>query len=522
LLQLLSGLCPFCALVVVFPRSGQGLASTANWYDQQEFVQAVTDALSTGGSAMFTTGIVGPGYAALAIALHWMLGISPAQSLVRLSELSFTATGAVLVLFAFLQTRGASASTRLALIGLAAFLPFTSTWPYAADIPWTHFTETALLAGFVLLLSLDWRRPAVPFGFGFLGVLLYQTRSYEGMVLLFALALSVGVSFLADWRAARLGQIEARRLVAGCLSLATGVALATLIIFRTTGVALPFAQYSGTTYSTKLLFGLLPTKFTQLFVDPCYQTICTVEMTPGGNVPAIGLDNWTLPLSLQLPVLVAAGLSIMLLLVSSPSARAAILRPQLLVPLLTAGGLVLAYTSAAAAGSPHLRYGFMRDYIAPMTLLLMVALGLLAAVRDSGEVGRFRAAAWVLLISTFGLMGLRPIAGNPLPQFAFGGVAYTANCTETDCGFSVAATNLSGQPVVIAPDTVYGKTCGAQTEWDVADIAMIRLDRGKCTSIVLIPAVTGLYETPDPTRDVGQPVIPGATPPMDAARPAGQ
>jgi hypothetical protein len=206
--------------------------------------------------------------------------------------------------------------------------------------------------------------------------------------------------------------------------------------------------------------------------------------------------------------LIASGLTIVLLLVASSAARRALARANILVPLLTAGGLVLAYTAAAASGSPHLKYGFMRDYVAPMALLTVVALGLLSAVRRDGRAGLFRAGVSLLLLCTVGLMMLRPVAGSVLPQFALGGVSYSASCAGDTCGFTAAVVDRAGRPVDIATDTVYRKSCGGRTEEGVATLETIRLDRSACSSIFLVPAATGLYQTPEPIAHIDQPAIP--------------
>jgi len=495
----------FIVLYAVYPKSGMGPRSTIEWYDQSIFLKALTDTIATGSSDLFAGGFVGPGYISLAKILHDLMGLAPDASLILLAKISFITTGVVMLTFVNRSTAAIPTIYRSGLMAITVRALFTSSWAYTTDIPWTHFTETALIATLALLIQNS--KPAInQVLIGIVTVFAFQTRAYEGAVVLVALAIvAFGWSIL---RIITTGRLELRRAVGLAGFVVVGAAVAEGVIWATTRVVLPFVQYKNDAGTAKLVWSLLPTKTMQLFVDTCFSAICDSAATKPVSILGFPdqLNIWWQPLSLQLPALVAAALVVALLLVFTGGARRALPRADILFALLTAGGVLLAYTAAAPSGSPHLRYGFSREYLLPMVLLVMAA----AALASAGKPRVIASTIGGLVLVVLALMGLRPLAANALPQYELSKAAYAADCGPANCSFAISAYNRLGQPVAISPLTIYAKQCGDQLTQGVADLDQVAYDPRTCRSIELVPAVTGLAETPNPTQYLTEPPVPGA------------
>ena len=62
---------------------------------------------------------------------------------------------------------------------------------------------------------------------------------------------------------------------------------------------------------------LVPTKLVQLFVDPCYLSLCSISNYSTGGGAGTNKDFWSLPLVVQLPALVLLPLCVAGLRISS-------------------------------------------------------------------------------------------------------------------------------------------------------------------------------------------------------------
>lgn len=501
----------FAAVVYAFPRSGEGLGSTITWADQSLFLQTLNETIATGTSSQFSLGYVGPGYIALARLIHAVSG-APAASLVLLSLFSFFVTGVVLVAFVFRLTRQFSPAVQNVLMAVTVAVPFTSVWAYAADLPWTQVVETALLALLVLLIATPAKRWFTYAAIGFVLVLAYQTRPYEGEVTLIALGL-VGIAWLISHRSAATAAGLGRAAFPTAM-VVLGAALADALIFSQTQVAWPISQYGDLNSTFKIFPSLLPYKFMQLFVDTCFATICDRTRTVPTNIFAFGWPAWRQPLSLQHPALVGAAVAIVVAVVGSAAARRALFRPLVLFPLLVAGGAIAAYTAGVPSGSPHLRYGFMRDYLAPMVLLFMAMCALLCAppvTEDAATIPRARQRSWsalgVFVVVVISLIGARPFAGNFLPGYAIADFTYVAQCTGDACRFSSRAVNENGASMAVPDATVFIKQCGGQEIAGVTTLGAVTYDPRACDALVLLPAVAGLFQTPGPADQINGPGV---------------
>src|SRR5262249_3284526 len=144
-------------------------------------------------------------------------------------------------------------------------------------------------------------------------------------------------------------------------------------------------------------FSLVPMKLMQLFIEPCWNALCSLSDYAGGAHPlppdvvggatAAGNERlWRLPLAVQLPSLVLLPLcavAVAGIVVWAVRHRAAA-RPRsrairlLVETTVAATGLVFGYAASTLTGSPHLRYGFARDFLLPALLAGIVAIALVS------------------------------------------------------------------------------------------------------------------------------------------------
>jgi hypothetical protein len=264
---------------------------------------------------------------------------------------------------------------------------------------------------------------------------------------------------------------------------------------------MPFGQYN-TDAAMQLSLGLFPFKFVQLFVDTCFMTVCSITHTAPSTIFGMDshLDAWRQPLLLQLPAMAAAAIGAATLCATSGAARRALLRPPVLLALLIGGGVIVAYTGAIPSGAPHLRHGFMRDYVVGMVLLEMVLFALVAAAWPDGGARRARPQGPVALalFGTLVLAGMlgRQVSSNFLPDQALARLAYTPICNDDECRFTLVASNRAGRPVPLPTTTVAFTDCGGMREVRIAPLEAITFDKARCSDINLVPAVIGYVDAP--------------------------
>src|SRR5262249_32495304 len=157
------------------------------------------------------------------------------------------------------------------------------TW-YWSDVPWSHFLA-AFLGVAVYAARFARSRPTATTaaGTGAALGLLATTRSFE----LLAIVLAWGIVALG-FAAFRISPVlpNARRLLIG----AGAFAVTTLAVYAATGKRDLFFLYgsqldtqSGSVsgaeraHTPTLSLSLVPTKLVQLFVDPCYLSLCSIS-----------------------------------------------------------------------------------------------------------------------------------------------------------------------------------------------------------------------------------------------------
>jgi hypothetical protein len=230
---------------------------------------------------------------------------------------------------------------------------------------------------------------------------------------------------------------------------------------------------------------LVPTKLVQLFVDPCFDSLCSVSdysgqasQSPLLTEEAGNLRLWSLPLGVQLPSLLL--IPVCLVIVGVLVVRAARRRSQLAARVrelrlltemsLASAAIVLGYTSSTLTGPAHLRYGFARDFLLPAFLSGIVAVSLLSVGVWSLLSRRNRPARWspefkfvmlsfvasAVLVATFAYArasGIPRIESRHLAS-----VTYTATCDD-DCDISLSAETPGGDTTSIPDASVLTFDC---------------------------------------------------------------
>jgi len=478
------------ACLSLWPASGLGLISLYDWQDQATFLRALTQTLEKGLPDAETRTLVGPAYVGLGVAVHWLSGPDLSQALVLLSRLTFAACAGILATVATAYRAQAGIGLQLALAAVVVLSLGTSVWFRFADIPWTHFVAAALL-GSILLVSLTRLPLALRAALiGALGVTLLQTRLFEALVALIASGLILPMAMVRYWRslssqpAALLSRLAVPAILGGAVAfVAIGVLSHNWTLYE------QYRNQTGMVLSPELA----PLKAIQLFWDTCFATVCAFNSAP---VSPWILDSWRQPLLLQLPGLAAAGAGLLTLVLLRPR-RALRLPLGVLFATLAAGGIVLAYISGAPSGSPHLKYGFFRDFVSPLVLLTGAFIAAIATQRaGDGRTG----AVLLLSLSVFfaavlGLTALRPVGLPPLPGAHLERFELTSSCNAGNCSFGLEAIGSSGEALPYN-DLAY-VTCSADPRFPpIRRVSELKLSAAQCPTVAIVPLASGLLYTP--------------------------
>jgi len=503
------------ACLSFWPASGLGRTSLSEWNDQLIFLRALTQTLQQGLPDAETRTLVGPAYVGLGVAAHWLSGPDLGQALILLSRLTFAACAGILATVATTYRAQAGIGLQLALAVVVVLSLGTSVWFRFADIPWTHFVAAAQL-GSILLVSLSRMPLALRSALiGALGVLLLQTRLFEALVALVAGGMIVPVAMVRYWRP--LSSRPAALLSRLALPAILGGAVAFVAIGALSHNWTLYEQYrnqAGMVLSPELA----PLKAIQLFWDTCFATVCAFN---SALVSPWILDSWRQPLLLQLPGLVAAGAGVLTLVLLRPR-RALRLPLGVLFATLAAGGLVLAYVSGAPSGSPHLKYGFFRDFVPPLVLLTGAFIAAVATQRaaDRRTGPALLLSLGVYFVLVLGLTALRPIGLPPLPGSHVARFELASSCIAGSCSFDLKAIGMSGEALPYN-DLAY-VTCSADPQFrPLRRVSELTVNPADCPSVTIIPLASGLVYTPlaaafeDNPLDLALPADRISVPPAD-------
>ncbi|MCW2606208.1 MAG: hypothetical protein JWO60_901 [Frankiales bacterium] len=496
--------------------SGNGAASLDGWADQTLFLQALLQAQTGADVDLSEAGTVGPGYVALGRLLGGALRLDAGAALVLLTRLAFL----VLVLGVLTAAvRGSARRVRVeiaVLLGVALVVLLTP-WRTYADVPWTH--PVAAAQSLVAVLALRAVRHAPLAGGVALGaslVLLAQTRTFELQAVIAALALTgllAGVASLVrrqrpDLRAAAVP-------FAGAL---LGGAASWLLVGSLTGYWRRFGQYQqgGREQALSLSPLDVPVKLVQLFVDPCFHSLCGPQdqyLAQGLSPDGIA-QYWRQPLLMQLPFLL---LTVLVLVV----ATGAVLRARRALPLdvqvsaLAASALLLGYTANPIAGGAHLRYGFVRDFTCPAVLLLYAAARVTtewlrgrdgALPRPGAGTVTLAGAAVLALVPGFAL----PRVGASYTDYALAPGSTCAQAAAAGCTLDLVARQADGATAPLGGRSVVIATCDGADAFvavvvdrlgsDVVDAARDCAASGRASALQYLPVELGVYQTPEGDR----------------------
>lgn len=394
-------------ITLSLPYSGQGEVVQVTWSDQSVFLKALQDVLAGKPSLLIENGVVGSGYTTLGVLVTQLTGVSPQAALVLLNRFSFVSTVLVFFLLSKILTiQGLKAinlegdvSYQIKYISrkfsnLVAFiytiiLLFSAHFVSFSDIPWSHFPATLLaLLGILSILYLDnnLKKGNSKISLLWLSIfglslgLLTQVRSFEGI------ALSISVIIWGFFVSVNVIKISGTKtyfkyIVRYLLIVTLSFALTfygSLLITHQNSVPLLYASLKEQNPFAREIFTTYPdnfwVKFVQVFIDPNFFSINqSYQIKP--LIFGFEFDSWRMPFLLQIPSLmysVPASFLLVIFLVIKRK-RKAFVDPSILIPLLVGSILTLAYICSPTFGSPHLKYGVVRNMMLVSWCFALVA-----------------------------------------------------------------------------------------------------------------------------------------------------
>lgn len=397
-------------IVIVLPNSGQGEIVKLSWWDQSVFLKALQEVLAGKPSWSVDNGLVGSGYITLGVLVTKLFSIDPKRSLVLLNRFSFISTTLMFYWISlFLNYRALnqiniiekSAKTNHKITAsLVAFiysltLIFSSNFVSFSDIPWSHFPASLMAMSCLLLIFYieesyrHKKNRKLLFelsGFGFLLGLLVQIRTFEGIALALGIATWLSLLGLIYPLATikRLKNSNGFKLIKLMIvvSLSYSISFFTsMIVTNQKNINLlyqgltkieydPILKEMYTTYPD-----IFPLKFIQLFIDPnffSYNQNYEIESLVFG----FDFDSFQMPFLLQVPFLLYAMPAVIIILIISTYRRnlKVILKDSsFVIPIITGLVLTVAYLGSPLFGSPHLKYGVVRNMMLVMWCLALVA-----------------------------------------------------------------------------------------------------------------------------------------------------
>ena len=489
-------------LYLLLPISGWSTLMLAQWADQVRDLTALKSLLAEGHSAYIASNAIGPAYIGAAALLNKLLGISPEDSLVLLTRASYAASVALaLVLVGVFVRRvfGVPPMVSIAAqFSLVAMVFAMGTWHWS-DVPWSHFFAMALVvAVYAARLTPLRLRAGHAVLIGLLLSLLSLTRSFEFAAVVLAWLIAAAILFALRVR------LLARPSIVNLLSGVAAFVVTWVVVNTATGKSGFFLLYGNhldeqratangqdtivsvaqmPTFSPSFI----PTKLVQLFVEPCYYSMCSISDYAGGAPSARGRFAdaegsellWRLPLAVQLPSLVLLPACVVVLAAAVVWAarhrRALELSAtrglQGLVEMTVAAtGLVIGYAASTMIGSSHLRYGLARDFLLPALLTAVVAVALVTAGLWrllASPSRRVSPESVIVVLSVVGAVVMVAGAayarayGIPrLEDHRLGTVSYTATCANGMCDIAVDARTTRGDRISIPAASTLTFDCG--------------------------------------------------------------
>ena len=481
-------------LYALLPVTGAGAEALRTSFDQSRDLEALRSVLADGHADAIADNLIGPAYIATAAAIHTVARLSPEDSLIVLTRLSYVLAVAVGLILVRVTVRRLTPAPPPASVSLSAQVAFTAlvfaagTWHWS-DVPWSHFYAALLAVGFYALRFGPARSSTLSFSLaGAVLALLALTRSFEFMAVVAAWALTLGVLAVLRIHAVRRPALSKLAFGAGAFLVVAGA------VYAVTGKRNSFLLYqsgSGENYGDLLPEEVavipsldlvhVPLKIVQLFVDPCFYSLCSLHEYAGIRAA------WRQPLSVQLPALlliplcvVAVGLLVARAARRRESMPARTRQLQLLTEMtIAASGLTLGYLASSWASSSALRFGFARDFMLGALLAGIVGVCVLTAwlysavlrrgeIRIPGTERRLspaRACVAATAVGTLVLMFAVVVARTyGLPQIEsrhLASLEYRATCEPATCRIEIEATNPDGETVTVPSTSLLTFGCGS-------------------------------------------------------------
>jgi hypothetical protein len=517
------------ALWSLLPTGRAGAVSLAGWGDQTLFLKALQEVQSSGRSAISEAGSVGPAYLAAGRVVSRVFGLEPGPALILLNRFAFLAIVAC-VLGAALHRRRGRAQFHLPVLIALGVVVLATPWRLYSDIPWTHAVASAgLLIAVSSLRAVPTHPVTAGLVLGAATVGLLQTRSYEGRALIAATVLALaGAALIAAVRMVRrrrsVAELRAPRWWPALPAAVAGGAAVLFAVAVLTGQRGFFQQYAAKGQQSSAAAALdlesVPAKAVQLFVDPCYRSLCPslTNYSPQGVVPDSLLNYWQQPLLMQLPFLLLAAYAVVLAVGHRLTRRLSI-PLDVQVAVLAAGALVLGYTANPVGGGAHLKYGFVRDFTAPFALLLYAAgrSAVLAwSARDTSGRDRPRRSPRRFAVSAVVLLGavVATVPGFWLPRVSPVLVDYRlaadggcATDFRAGCDLELEGVSADGRVHALGDRAVLVLQCDKQRVGAlVADgilpdtvtvAAQSCRSKGGQLAVQYLPVDLGVYQTPE-------------------------
>ena len=394
-------------ITFILPYSGAGVRVQQTWKDQSEYLNALNQALEGKLPIKVESGWLGPGYIALGVIFTKLLGTQPEITLVLINKIFFLLTILVFFTLSFLLTKKAFFTqenleeTKFNFYsGLISFvytliIVFSCNFTLFSDIPWTHFIATPLILICFLCLFLLLEIKKNKQGFikkiiycsvlGFSFGLLIQIRFFEALVLALSFITWFILSFIFGVNKKVRNNFFTQIFYIILLSFPCFViAFFTSLSFSNANIHhfhfLYFTQAKDDPFLTEVI-KIYPLdfflKFIQLFIDTNFFNINHEYNIVSIFQSSSFTSSWRMPLLLQVPCLLFifpfSLISILLHLSFLKKNKSKFFTPSFFIPLMLGSGLIIGYVCVAFTGSPKLKYGFVRDFMASTWSLALVA-----------------------------------------------------------------------------------------------------------------------------------------------------
>lgn len=483
------------SVVLLFPHFKQTYEAMTVWADQS-FYMRIMDAVGNGDArTALDFEYMGPSYIAAIAVLKRMLGLDSIGAFVLLNRLCVALAISVPTAMALSRDY-----RRNVLVGLT-FGAFVLSTPYIfmSSIPWSHFVYGLPAAIFLIAIALkhSWRTAAVA---GLcMGVMattrLFDTYVIAGLLIVAAL-IDVAINRRIKWE---LVASFAVAFIAGYA--AHFVVLGEFNIYHQYAGGMDHERFGSSTFR----LNDLPVKLVQIFIDPCFYSVCSevdyqkASMFVVQNDPT--LSNWRMPFALQVPFYVAAVITGIFLLVRRPVLVGRVFADvPILIGLGSAIAIPVGYACYIMGGADQLKYGFSREIFTP-TIFLMVCVLILTGRDYLTRQEKNWLVGGVVALSLGGLQIMPSAFGFPrIESTHIASMDAAETCDQDSCAVDVTYRNATGDEVTIPFDALayLVAECAGGGEpliSGVVDLDSYRYKKPQCTDgyrIVAISTTTGI------------------------------